>query len=141
MDGVTGGQPVSSLKDTAHLTPELEAALRCRINPVYVGTLGTESHERAAMLGEIDRLRAEVAELAQQRGDLAARVIELEEARGLLARLHLATGCVAQGSMSDGEFAFLRGARMRAGQYLRQRDEDSRPVNVAPDGQPSEQTR
>ncbi len=40
------------------LTKELEASLRIAIDPIYVGTPGTESHERAALLGEIDRLRA-----------------------------------------------------------------------------------
>lgn len=39
------------------LTPELEADLRAKINPVYVNVRGTESYERKAMLDEIDRLR------------------------------------------------------------------------------------
>jgi hypothetical protein len=40
------------------LTPELEASLRIAINPLYADQPGTESHERADLLGEIDRLRA-----------------------------------------------------------------------------------
>ena len=39
------------------LTPELERQLRESVNPAYADVLGTASHERAAMLGEIDRLR------------------------------------------------------------------------------------
>lgn len=39
------------------LTPEFEADIRQRVNPLYVNQRGTESHERAALLGEIDRLR------------------------------------------------------------------------------------
>lgn len=39
------------------LTPELEADLRAKINPVYVNVRGTESYERKAMMDEIDRLR------------------------------------------------------------------------------------
>ncbi|MEY2875851.1 MAG: hypothetical protein RLZZ373_3222 [Pseudomonadota bacterium] len=40
------------------VTPDLERRIRLAINPAYADTPGTESHERAALLGEIDRLRA-----------------------------------------------------------------------------------
>ena len=43
------------------LTPEFEADLRAAINPAYAGVRGTESFERTILLGEIDRLRAELA--------------------------------------------------------------------------------
>lgn len=39
------------------MTPEIEADIRARVNPVYVDWRGTESHERAMLLAEIDRLR------------------------------------------------------------------------------------
>ena len=48
------------------LTPELEADLRAKINPVYVNVRGTESYERNAMLNEIDRLRHVVDAIASQ---------------------------------------------------------------------------
>ena len=40
------------------LTPEFESDIRRAVNPLYVNQRGTESYERAALLGEIDRLRA-----------------------------------------------------------------------------------
>lgn len=42
------------------LTQELESDIRRAINPIYADRIGTESHERSALLGEIDRLRGEV---------------------------------------------------------------------------------
>jgi hypothetical protein len=42
---------------TEKLDHELEKRIRESINPVYVGTRGTNSHERSALIGEIDRLR------------------------------------------------------------------------------------
>jgi hypothetical protein len=44
----------------AAIPPELERRIRESINPAYTNTPGTESHERAALLGEIDRLRAAI---------------------------------------------------------------------------------
>lgn len=44
------------------LTPELEKDLRAKINPQYAHIKGTESHERKALLDEIDRLRAAIWE-------------------------------------------------------------------------------
>lgn len=42
------------------MTPEFEAEVRSRVNPAYVDWVGTESHERAILLAEIDRLRAAI---------------------------------------------------------------------------------
>lgn len=60
-----------------NLTPEHEAEIRSKVNPLYRDQRGTESHERAMLLGEIDRLRAEVAELRQD-----ADRLELLASRG-----------------------------------------------------------
>lgn len=45
------------------LTPEHEADVRSRVNPQYVNQRGTESHERAILLGEIDSLRIQLDNL------------------------------------------------------------------------------
>jgi hypothetical protein len=42
------------------LTPDFEADIRTKVNPLYANQRGTESYERAALLGEIDRLRAAI---------------------------------------------------------------------------------
>lgn len=90
MDGVTGGQPVSSLKDTTPPSPKRDLVDRLRAGctdwdgspmadetpPMDCITAG-DVREAATT---IEALRAEVAELAQQRGALAARVLELEQA-------------------------------------------------------------
>lgn len=130
---------MSSLNDTPALTPKLEAAVRGGINPAYVNTYGTASHERAALLGEIDRLRAEVAELAQQRGDLARRVLELEaDARRIdwladpantIGNVELPTKVVR---------AHLHSLRDAIDAAMAM---DPRTANVASDSQPSEQTK
>lgn len=44
------------------LTPELEQELRQSIKPHYAAVHGTESHERSALLEEIDMLRAAIWE-------------------------------------------------------------------------------
>lgn len=44
------------------LTPELEQELRQSIKPNYADVRGTESHERSALLEEIDMLRAAIWE-------------------------------------------------------------------------------
>ena len=41
-------------------TPEYEAMVRATVNPLYVNQRGTESYERATLLGEIDDLRRQV---------------------------------------------------------------------------------
>jgi hypothetical protein len=56
---------------TKLLTPEFEADIRARVNPVYVDVIGTESYERAALLGEIDRLRAAIHQTLDENGHLA----------------------------------------------------------------------
>ncbi|HLP99189.1 MAG TPA: hypothetical protein VK149_12175 [Sideroxyarcus sp.] len=53
------------------LTPEFEADIRRRVNPAYVNQLGTESYERAALLGEIDRLRSAIQQTLDENGHLA----------------------------------------------------------------------
>lgn len=53
------------------LTPEFEAYLRTKVNPLYVNQRGTESYERAALLGEIDRLRAAIQQTLDENGHLA----------------------------------------------------------------------
>lgn len=53
------------------LTPEFEADIRRRVNPIYVNTIGTESYERARLLGEIDRLRAAIKQTLDDNGHLA----------------------------------------------------------------------
>lgn len=53
------------------LTPEFESDIRSRVNPAYVNQIGTESYERAALLGEIDRLRAAIHQTLDENGHLA----------------------------------------------------------------------
>jgi hypothetical protein len=53
---------------TKRLTPEFEADIRARVNPVYADVIGTESYERAALLGEIDRLRAAIQQTLDENG-------------------------------------------------------------------------
>lgn len=52
------------------LTPEHEAEIRSKVNPIYRDQRGTESHERAMLLSEIDRLRAEVAKMQAEHEDI-----------------------------------------------------------------------
>jgi hypothetical protein len=69
------------------LTPEFEADIRSRVNPVYVNTIGIESYERARLLGEIDRLRAAIRKTLDDNGHLAdgdnCTLIELKRAIGI----------------------------------------------------------
>lgn len=58
-------------RELMKLTPEIEAELRAAINPAYRDQRGTESWERAILLGEIDRLRAAIAEQAEPADVLA----------------------------------------------------------------------
>lgn len=61
-----------------------EADIRRRVNPVYADVRGTESYERAALLGEIDRLRAAIRKTLDNNGHLAdgevCTLIELKRA-------------------------------------------------------------
>lgn len=53
------------------MTQEFESDIRRRVNPAYVDVRGTESYERAALLGEIDRLRAAIRQTLDENGHLA----------------------------------------------------------------------
>jgi hypothetical protein len=69
------------------LTPEFEADIRQRVNPRYVNQRGTESYERAALLGEIDRLRAAIQRTLDENGHLAdganCTLLKLKQALGI----------------------------------------------------------
>lgn len=60
-----------SARGAMMLTPEFEAEIRRCVNPAYVNQIGTESHERAVLLGEIDRLRAAIKQTLDENGHLA----------------------------------------------------------------------
>lgn len=62
------------------LTVEQLADIRSRINPAYRDTPGTESHERALLVGEIERLRNEPDELRRQL-DIQGGMLELTRMR------------------------------------------------------------
>lgn len=70
--------------DHLKFTSEREAALRASIKPQYVDVLGTESNERAMLLGEIDRLRAAITKTLDENSHLAdgdnCTLIELKRA-------------------------------------------------------------
>lgn len=140
MDGVTGGQPVSSLKE-----PELRV-VACEITRptgsqelVYAVWLAIGAGKKLAELprrelvylaeaeAEINRLRAEVAELAQQRGDLAAQLLKARQLVSVssIDIERMIAECVPGGSVCDPQT--VADAIRR---YC-----DAWP-NVAPDGQP-----
>lgn len=76
-----------SKSEVRRLDETLEASLRGAVNPAYVDMRGTASHERAALLGEIDFLREECQRHShlwretQQDNDLLSEAI-----RGLLQK-------------------------------------------------------
>lgn len=133
---------MSSLKDTHPLTADMEFEWRNKLNPVYVNVSGTESHERATMFGEIDRLRDERDELARQRGELAARVIELREVlssvRGHVQALRDSLHEFHAGPNGEVDDLGLE-ALAEDDEVLRMIDA-ALSVNVASDSQPSEKS-
>lgn len=56
---------------SATITKEFESDIRSRVNPRYANQRGTESYERAALLAEIDRLRAAIRQTLDDNGHLA----------------------------------------------------------------------
>ena len=69
------------------LTPEFEAEIQAKVNPIYINQRGTESYERAVLLGEIYRLRAAIRQTLADNGHLAdsdnCTLIELKRAIGI----------------------------------------------------------
>jgi uncharacterized small protein (DUF1192 family) len=59
------------------LTPEFEDEMRACIDKRWVDCKGTMSHERATLLGEIDRLRADLDEQCRLLGMSGEREAKL----------------------------------------------------------------
>jgi hypothetical protein len=131
--------------------------LRAKLDTAYgvVADLGgevrePEFEEAKRWRDELVSLRAEVAELAQQRGDLAARVVELRsliadgDVFALIGHAELLRGL---GQQDMPNYFYELAARLAKvvgdGELVRRSEEmrDSRTVSVASDSQPNEKTR